>query len=177
VFLIAGSGRAIDLQLAVTPHRMADVLASLVADDAVAEARRALLIDAFVFVPLFTALTYTSVKVTQEWFYVVPQAVRIGGGLSWVAIAAGVFDEVENAFTATILLADQVPTAAGDLSGNVVSAIAGFAVAKWVALAMVAVYALPGILWIVWRHPLLRRILPRRLEIQDLPRPQRMGDG
>ncbi|HLF41976.1 MAG TPA: hypothetical protein VJA46_00455 [Acidimicrobiia bacterium] len=175
---IGDGGAALDLQFAVTPERAAQVLASVTAPD---DMRRDLMIDLLLYVPLYTALAYTSVKIAQQRFYVVPQGLRMGAGFLFVALLVGVLDEVENLLTFTILSEEPFPTTAAQVSSGVVSAISGFSAAKYVGLGMIVLYSLPGLLWLLWRHPIMRRVLPRNLQLQDLPRPrvtaQSVNDG
>jgi hypothetical protein len=134
--------------------------------------RTDLMIDLLLFVPLYTALAYTSVKIAQQRFYIVPQGMRIGAGLLFVALLAGVLDEIENVLTLMFLVKEPLPTTAAQVPAGVVSAISGFSAAKYVGLGLIVLYSLPGLLWVLWRHPLMRLVLPRNLEIQDLPRPR-----
>lgn len=176
---IGDGSTALDLQLAVTPERAAQLLASVTAP---ADMRTDLMIDLLLFVPLYTALAYTSVKIAQQRFYIVPQGLRIGAGLLFVALLAGVLDEIENLLTLMFLVKEPLPTFTAQVPAGVVSAISGLSAAKYVGLGLIVLYSLPGLLWVLWRHPLMRRVLPRNLEIQDLPRPRteanpKDGDG
>jgi hypothetical protein len=160
-------------QIASTPQEAADVIIDHFDDlrDGFGSIRSNIILDLSLFIWLYVLAGVGAILTVRKHWYVVPQTKTIGLGLVLALVLAGIFDYIETFAIWSYLPSDstasdliplldaqppQEPLArsmlAMDISSTATHVGTAFALPKFVALAMVGLYVVPGLLGLLWRQ-------------------------